>query len=232
MFNLLKSNLNKVGAILSDEKIQNLVRFFDMLVEYNTHTNLTRIVSPEEAATKHFADSLVGSRFIPRNSKVCDIGSGGGFPSIPLSVDREDCNFTLVDSTGKKVEFLRSVISALPLKNATTLHERAEEMGRQDEYREAFDVVTARAVASLPTLLVYCLPFVKVGGIFLAYKTSGDEIDISQNALSTLGGEVKEVYTYDLGDMGDRRNIFVIKKVSHTPDKYPRGQGKPRSKPL
>jgi len=232
MFSILKKHLNTVELNLSDDQVKNLVRFYDLLVEYNSHTNLTRITTPEDAAVKHFADSLAGARFIPDGVSVCDIGSGGGFPSIPLAIAKNNTDFTLVDSTGKKVEFLNSVISALPLKNARALHVRAEEMGHDDAFREKFDIVTARAVASLPTLLEYCLPFVKIGGVFLAYKTSGEELDLSQNALKTLGGTVEKVYSYNLGELGDVRNIFVVKKISPTPPKYPRGQGKPRSKPL
>ncbi len=232
MINLLKNTFQEYGIQASDKVITSLSEFFNILVEFNTHTNLTRITTPQDAALKHFADSLMGAKFIPDGANVCDIGSGGGFPSIPLATYLPNCTFTLVDSTGKKVVFLNSAIDSLALKNARAVHGRAEEMGQSPKYREKFDIVTARAVASLPTLLEYCLPFVKVGGAFLAYKTESDELSISQNALKTLGGEISEVFSYTLGDLGDKRNVFVVKKVAHTPPKYPRGQGKPRSKPL
>lgn len=232
MFNLLKNTFQNTGISLPDDKIGLLEQFYSYLVEYNTHTNLTRITSPEEASLKHFADSLQGIPFIPENAKVCDIGSGGGFPAIPLSVALPSSSFTLVDSTGKKVDFLNSAIQKLGLTNTRALHYRAEEMAQNADFREQFDVVTARAVASLPTLLEYCLPFVKVGGYFLSYKTSEEEINEASSALSTLGGILESVRPYTLGDLGEKRVIFVIKKVSSTPPKYPRGQGKPRSKPL
>ena len=232
MFNLLKDNLIKSEIQIEDKKINTLVDFFHFLVEFNAHTNLTRITSEEDAVKKHFTDSLFGARFIPKNSKVCDIGSGGGFPSIPLSVYCEDSSFTLVDSTGKKVDFLNSAIEKLGINNARAIQGRAEEMGQDAKFRERFDVVTARAVASLPTLLEYCLPFVKVGGLFLAYKTSGEELEESKNALKVLGGKIKDCFSYSLGDKGESRTIFVIEKIASTPPKYPRGQGKPRSKPL
>ncbi len=232
MFNLLSKIFIENGIEISADKKQKLADFYSIFTEFNEHTNLTRITSPEDAALKHFTDSLMGMKKIPAKSKICDIGSGGGFPSIPLAVALDDCDFTLVDSTGKKVDFLNSAIKSLGLKNAKALHGRAEEMGQNPEFRESFDVVTARAVANLPTLLEYCLPFVKVGGIFMAYKTSEDELSLSQNALKVLGGETQESYPYTLGDIGDKRTLFIIKKTAPTPPKYPRGQGKPRSKPL
>ena len=229
MKEILTTTLQNAGIEISPDKIDKLVVFFDLLTKTNKHTNLTRIVSPEDASEKHFRDSLEGARLIPQSTRLLDVGSGGGFPAIPLSIVRDDLSVTMIDSTGKKVDFLNNACSTLSL-NAKALHVRAEEYALSDA-RESYDVVTARAVASLPTLLEYCLPFVKVGGIFIAYKTDSEELATSKIALSTLGGKIKEIIPYSLLG-GDKRTLFVFEKVANTPPKYPRGQGKPRQKPL
>lgn len=229
MKGLLKKSLSQSAIFTSEEKLDALVEFFAMLKSTNEHTNLTRIVSDEDAVEKHFRDSLEGVRFISDNICLLDVGSGGGFPAIPLSIVRDDISVTMIDSTGKKVDFLNNVCNTLSL-NAHALHVRAEDYAMTDD-RESFDVVTARAVASLPTLLEYCLPFVKVGGLFIAYKTDVAEIDMAKKALSVLGGKIEKIHPYTIGG-GDNRALFIIKKVTPTPPKYPRGQGKPKQKPI
>ena len=229
MKDILTTTLQNAGIELTPDKVDKLVSFFLLLTETNEHTNLTRIVSYEDASEKHFRDSLEGAKLIPQSIRLLDVGSGGGFPAIPLAIARDDITVTMIDSTGKKVDFLNNVCSTLSL-NAKALHVRAEEYAL-GEARESYDVVTARAVASLPTLLEYCLPFVKVGGIFIAYKTDSEELATSKVALSTLGGKLKEIVPYSLQG-GDKRTLFVFEKVANTPPKYPRGQGKPRQKPL
>ncbi len=230
MKEILKNALNALSMNLTDEKLADMARFHAILTEYNEKINLTRITSEEESANKHFADSLVGLFYIKDSDKVCDIGSGGGFPAIPLAIASK-ADFTLVDSTAKKVNYLNDAIKLLSLDNARAIQQRAEDIGISDR-RESFDVVTARAVASLPTLLEYCLPLVKVGGVFLAYKTDDSEISISDKALKVLGGKVKELKNYSLGKFADSRTLIVIEKISSTPKAYPRAQGKPRSKPI
>lgn len=228
MKRLLISTLLNADIEISEEQASNLAQFFDILTETNKHLNLTRIVSPEDAVEKHFRDSLEGVGYI-NGTKLLDVGSGGGFPAIPLSVMRPDIEVTMIDSTGKKVDFLNSVCKALSL-NAHAEHQRAEEYANTQN-RESFDVVTARAVASLPTLLEYCIPFVKVGGRFIAYKTDEEELSYAQKALDTLGARLHSTVPYTVSG-GDRRILFIFEKIAPTPPKYPRGQGKPRQKPI
>lgn len=229
MKRLLIEKLNNAGISISDTEADRLVQFFNILTETNKHLNLTRILSPEDAVEKHFRDSLEGMKLLPQGANLLDVGSGGGFPAIPLSIARCDVSVTMLDSTGKKVDFLNTVCNQLSL-NAKAIHARAEEFANTSS-REYYDVVTARAVASLPTLLEYCLPFVKVGGIFIAYKTGEEELLTAQKALSTLGGKLHATIPYELAG-GDKRTLFVFEKIAPTPPKYPRGQGKPRQKPI
>ena len=228
MKHLLISTLRDVGIEISEQQVSNLVEFFDILTETNKHLNLTRITSPEDAVEKHFRDSLEGVCYL-NGKNLLDVGSGGGFPAIPLSIMRPDVEVTMIDSTGKKVDFLNSVCKRLSL-NAHAEHQRAEEYANTLK-RESFDVVTARAVASLPTLLEYCIPFVKVGGRFIAYKTDESELISAEKALLTLGAKLHSTVPYTLSG-GDRRILLIFEKIAPTPTKYPRGQGKPRQKPI
>ena len=227
MFNYLSEK----GIVLDIKTAENLKNFENLLVEWNKKFNLTSITSSEDIEIKHFEDCLMGEKLFPLNKKVVEVGSGGGFPSIPLMIKRGDLEFTLIESTGKKCEFLTKVVDNLNLK-AKIFNKRAEDVGRS-EYRESFDIVTARAVASLNTLAEYCLPLIKVGGLFIAYKSANlEELKTAENALKILGGEVVETFNYSLSkDLGERV-IYVIKKVEKTPSIYPRGNGKERSKPL
>ena len=215
------------------EKREAFSAFFKMLLEYNAKYNLTAITEEEEVNAKHFLDSLSGEALFPAGARVLEVGSGAGFPSVPLMLVRPDLSFTLVESTGKKCDFLISAAEKFSLQ-ATVLHVRAEDAGRDPCYREQFDVCCARAVARLNTLLEYCLPFVKPGGVFLAYKGSGAEEELAEagRALSLLGGGQVKAYSYSLpGGMGER-TILAVKKCKPTPEKYPRGRGKERSAPL
>ncbi len=230
MKNLLLKALNSVNVNPEMEKVEKLNQFYTILVDYNQKINLTRITSEIDSAYKHFADSAVALPYVTDNAKVCDIGSGGGFPAIPLAV-LSNADFTLVDATMKKVNYLNFAIQSLGLTNARAIQGRAEDVGNS-LLRESFDIVTARAVASLPTLLEYCLPLVKVGGIFIAYKTVEEEIMESERALKTLGGKVEQIKPYSLGEFATDRALVIIKKIAHTPKGYPRGQNKPRIKPI
>ncbi|MGN1099305.1 MAG: 16S rRNA (guanine(527)-N(7))-methyltransferase RsmG [Christensenellales bacterium] len=204
--------------------------YYDLLKSWNEKFNLTAIVDEKGVAVKHFFDSLTAMKYLPENSKVLDVGSGAGFPALPLAIMRKDCDFTLMEATGKKVAFLREVKDKLRLENVNPVHARAEESA---SLRESFDVVTARAVAELPTLLEYCLPYVKVGGIFIAYKANAEEeIKAATNALDVLGGRIANLFETELPMDGGRRTLIVVSKLHSSPPKYPRGQGKPRSKPL
>ena len=227
MFEFIKEK----GIKLSDLQSKKLENYRDLLIEWNKKFNLTAIKEPQDIEIKHFQDSLLGEVLFPENKKIVEVGSGGGFPSIPLMIKREDLEFTLIESTGKKCEFLTMVVNNLKL-NAKVINKRAEDVGKS-ELRESFDIVTARAVASLNVLSEYCLPLIKVGGLFIAYKSVNEEEFINaKKAISILGGEVVNVYNYSLSNNAGDRVIYVIKKVKNTPNIYPRGNGKERSKPL
>ncbi|MDE6667788.1 MAG: 16S rRNA (guanine(527)-N(7))-methyltransferase RsmG [Clostridia bacterium] len=207
--------------------------FSEILTEFNQKYNLTAISDEKEVYIKHFFDSIYPQKYFPEGAKVVEIGSGGGFPSVPLKIVRDDLNFTLIESTGKKCEYLKHVVDNLGFCGVQVLNIRAEDGGKDKFLREKFDIATARAVARLNTLCEYCLPFVKIGGRFIAYKGDADEeIKEAENAIKTLGGEVEKVEKYDLPEGFGRRTVIVIKKVKSTPAKYPRGRGLERKKPL
>lgn len=203
--------------------------YMDYLLEVNRHTNLTAITDPEEIATKHFKDSLTVLDYIKEGDRVLDIGAGAGFPGIPLRIEK-DFDLTLIDSVNKKVTFMNEVIEKLGLTKARAIHTRAEDFAKDE--REKFDVVVSRAVANMSTLAEYCLPFLKVGGLFIALKgpKAQEELTRAKNAIEVLGGEVIEVQELNL-DGNDRVNI-VIKKVRNTKKKYPRGKNLPKKDPL
>ena len=203
--------------------------YMDYLLEVNAHTNLTAITKPREIEIKHFKDSLTVLSYIKEKDKVLDIGAGAGFPGLPLRIEK-DFDLTLIDSVNKKVVFMNEVIEKLGLKNTRAIHTRAEDYAR--EKRESFDVVVSRAVANMATLSEYALPFLKVGGLFIALKgpKAEEELEASKNALKILGGRVKEIKAFDL-DGNERVNI-VIEKVKKTKDKYPRGKNLPKKEPL
>ena len=204
-----------------------------LLQEYNKKYNLTAITDEKEIYYKHFVDSVAGEEFFPKNACVAEVGSGAGFPSIPLKVVRPDLKFTLIESTGKKCEFLRIVCEKLGLSDMTVLGVRAEDAGKDSHYREKFDVCTARAVARLNTLAEYCMPFVKKEGVFVAYKGNAEEeIKEAERALSLLGGGKIERYSYELPESFGSRTLVVAQKREKTPEKFPRGRGKERSSPI
>ena len=204
-----------------------------LILEYNNRYNLTTILEEKDMYFKHFLDSVAGESFFKKGALVAEIGSGAGFPSIPLKITREDLSFHLFESVGKKCEFLSVVVDKLGLKNVHIYNIRAEDAARDKNFRERYDHATARAVARMNTLSEYCLPFVKVGGSFIAYK-SGDveEIKEAESAYKTLGAKLEKVEAYSLLEEYGDRTLAVIKKVKPTPPRYPRGQGKERKQPL
>ena len=208
-------------------------KFRKLLIEYNEKYNLTSILEEKDVYYKHFLDSALGAGFFKENARVIEIGSGAGFPSIPLTIIRPDLQFDLVESVGKKCEFLKVVVDNLGLKNVYIYNGRAEEFAKDNNFREKYQHATARAVARMNTLSEYCLPFVKVGGTFVAYK-SGDteEIYEAETAYKKLGAKLQEVFPYALPEGYGERTIAVVKKIKNTPPKYPRGQGKERKNPL
>ncbi|MGN0807822.1 MAG: 16S rRNA (guanine(527)-N(7))-methyltransferase RsmG [Candidatus Coproplasma sp.] len=225
-------DIEKYGNIIKGEYKERFERMKSILVDNNKKFNLTAICDDEGIYIKHFLDSVVGESFLKKDAYVAEIGSGGGFPSLPLKIVRDDLKFLLVESTGKKCNHLNQAIEQLEMKNMQVFCGRAEDCTREEKYREKFDCSVARAVARLNTLCEYCLPFVKVGGYFIAYKGDADEeVKEAQNAIKVLGGRLERVEKYSLPD-GDRRSLIVIKKVAPTPLKYPRGQGKERKAPI
>lgn len=203
--------------------------FIDYLLEVNAHTNLTTITDIDEIKIKHIEDSLSVLDLIKENDKVLDIGSGAGFPGIPLAIEKE-IDLTLIDSVNKKVNFMNQAIEKINLKNARAIHARAEDFAKDN--REKYDVVVSRAVANMTTLSELCLPFVKVGGIFIALKgpKADEELEEAKNAIKILGGKVIDIERFDLS--GNERANIVVKKIHPTNNKYPRGKNLPKNKPL
>ena len=226
-------DINKIyNTEILGEKREKLEAFRSLLLEYNQRYNLTTILEEKEVYYKHFLDSAAGVDLFEKNATVAEIGSGAGFPSIVLKILREDLSFDLFESVGKKCEFLKVVADKLGLTDVRVHNIRAEDAAK-GEFREKFDYVTARAVARMNTLCEYCLPFVKVGGKFIAYK-SGDvtEIEEANNAYKILGGKLVGVKSYTLPENYGERVLAVVEKIKPTPPKYPRGQGKERKMPL
>ena len=217
-----------------DEKTYNQFEVYaKYLVEYNQKVNLTAITEHTEIYIKHFLDSLIPLTYedIPKGASIIDVGTGAGFPSVPIKIYRPDVKLTLLDSLNKRIVFLDSLCSKLGFTDVECIHGRAEEFGNDANYRERFDYATARAVANLPTLNEYCMPFVKVGGSFIAMKGTSEDLELAKKSISTLGGKISKDVTYQIPPQ-DSRRIIVIKKVANTPNKYPRISGKIKSKPI
>lgn len=225
--------LEKNQTSIEGEKKEKFDLFRAVLLEYNKKYNLTAITDEKEILYKHFLDSSAASFLLKENARVAEVGSGAGFPSVPLKILREDLSFTLMESVGKKCDFLRVVVDKLDLKGMNIVNIRAEDAAREEAYREKFDYCVARAVARMNTLSEYCLPLVKKGGAFIAYK-SGDvsEIEEAEHAYRELGGRKSAVYAYSLPEDCGSRTLAVIEKVASTPRRYPRGNGKERKNPL
>ena len=204
-----------------------------LILEYNQRYNLTTILEEKDMYFKHFLDSAAGVELFKKDAKVAEIGSGAGFPSMVLKILRGDLSFDLFESVGKKCEFLQAVVDKLDLKNVHIYNIRAEDAARDKEFREKYDHATARAVARMNTLCEYCLPFVKVGGSFIAYKSGeAEEIKEAESAYKVLGARCDKVLPYSLPEGYGERLLAVVTKVKPTPPKYPRGQGKERKQPL
>lgn len=218
--------------IVIDEQCYNMLdKYAALLVEYNKVMNLTGITDPMGISEKHFLDSLLIFKYcdIPLNSSVIDVGTGAGFPGVPMKIFRPDLKMTLLDSLNKRVEFLKKVSDETCTMEC--IHARAEEGGHNKTLREQFDVSCARAVAALPVLAEYCMPYVKIGGQFIAMKGPNEDINAGKNAVKILGGEISNVIEYSL-PCGDKRVIAVIRKISSTPTKYPRNNGQISKKSL
>ncbi len=223
---------NNYNICVSNVQEKQFDDFYEFLTQKNKVMNLTAITEKEDVLFKHFLDCCLPQDCFPKNCEIVDVGAGAGFPSIPLKILRPDLKITMLDSLNKRVNFLNETIKLLGLKNISAYHSRAEDFSKT--HREKFDVATARAVSSLPTLLEYLLPLVKVGGIAIIYKSNklDEELLSSQNALKILGGKIKEIKTYNILEKELTRNILIVEKVANTPQKYPRGKNEPKTKPL
>ncbi|MDO5690406.1 MAG: 16S rRNA (guanine(527)-N(7))-methyltransferase RsmG [Tissierellia bacterium] len=233
---MLRELLLRSDIQVSEEQLEQLHRFKELVLEWNEKFNITAITDPQEFDLKHLYDCILilkAGVFQP-NSRIIDIGTGGGFPGIPLKILLPEAEIVLVDSLNKRIGFLEHVIETLDLKLVRAQHARAEEMSRTASDREKYDLCVSRAVAPMNTLAEYCLPFVKPGGYFVSMKGSSgqEELKVGKNAIETLGGKVKKSIPYTLLPNDHQRYIFIIEKVSSTPAKYPRGGGKPKNKPL
>ena len=230
-FNYCKEIFEKYSLELSEDLYNKLNIYAEFLCEYNEKVNLTAITDSEGILIKHFIDSIlpVTKTEIPLNASVIDVGTGAGFPSVPLKLYRPDLKITLLDGLNKRIVFLQKLCEKLDI-DAEFIHERAEILAKNTDYREKFDISTARAVASMPVLCEYCMPFVKKNGFFMAMKGKNEELKDSAKAVQTLGGKIKDDIRYKLED--DDRCIFIIEKISHTSPKYPRNSGQIKSKPL
>lgn len=226
--------LKEFNIEISEEQIEKFNKYMSFLLEWNEKINLTAITQPEDVKLKHFVDSLTALKYIKDNDKIIDIGTGAGFPGIPIKIMRENTDITLLDSLNKRINFLNIVIENLKLKNIQALHGRAEEIARNKLYREKYDIAISRAVANLSTLSEYMLPFIRVGGKCICMKGANvnKELEESQNAIKELGGEIEKVDNFYLSNKDNERNIVVIKKVKETKSKYPRKAGTPSKEPL
>lgn len=230
-----QEGLADLNIELTENQIQQFIDYYEQLIEKNKVMNLTAITELNEVINKHFIDSLSLIKVLKlTDQKVIDIGTGAGFPGIPLKIAYPDIEVVLLDSLNKRLLFLDEVIKTLGLQKITTIHGRAEDFGKDKKYRETFDVCVSRAVAKLSSLSEYCLPYVKKGGYFIPYKSGKvqEEIEQSTNAFKILGAQLEGVGEFNLPGTDNRRTLVVIKKVSSTPKNYPRSAGKPSKEPL
>lgn len=236
MENKFEYQLAQLKIILDEKQKSQFQKYYELLIEWNKVMNLTGITEYDEVNEKHFVDSLaiVKALDIHKVENVIDIGTGAGFPGIPLKIVFPHLKITLLDSLQKRINFLNEVIRVLELDGVETLHGRAEDYARRAEYREKYDLCVSRAVSNLSTLSEYCIPYVKVGGIFVSYKSGSvdEELEKSSNAIKTLGGKLKKVDKFQLPDTDISRAFVCVEKVKNTSRKYPRKAGMPGKEPL
>lgn len=228
------NDLKAIGIELSDEQLEQFLTYYEMLIEKNKVMNLTAITDFDEVLEKHFEDSLslIQAVDLEKSQTVIDLGTGAGFPGIPLKIAFPNLQITLADSLNKRILFLDDVIHELGLTGIDTVHGRAEDLAKNSDYREKFDLCVSRAVANLSTLSEYCLPFVKIGGKFISYKAGecDEEVAASKSSVFLLGGKISDIKKFELGGSG--RAFVIIDKVNGTPKKYPRKAGTPSKDPL
>ena len=234
---LLEREVAQFNIRLTARQLDAFLAYAQLLIEWNQRINLTRIVEPSQIVTKHFLDSLSILSVLPqepRPLRIIDVGSGAGFPGVPLKIVQPDLSLTLLEANGKKVRFLENLVSSLQLQNVTILHARAEEAGQKAPHRTGYNVAVARAVAALPVLAEYLLPLVRIGGTAIALKGQYpvEELQAATNAVETLGGVIKQVVPINIAELDGERHLICIQKVTSTPRQYPRRTGVPTKKPL
>lgn len=232
--NLMKEYGKEIQIKFTEEQLQKFYEYMNMLIEWNKKINLTAIIEPKEIILKHFIDSLTILKYVNDNEKMLDVGTGAGFPGIPIKIMNENIEITLLDSLNKRINFLNEVINKLKLKNISAIHSRIEDYGKNNKYREKYDIVTSRAVANLATLSEYMLPMLKIKGKSICMKGSDikEEVKNSKRAIDILGGEIVNIEELVLPKSDNRRNLIIIEKKKNTPLKYPRKAGIPSKEPL
>lgn len=235
-YNLLNDACEDIDLKFDEDKYAKFIKYKEMIQEWNKKINLTAIDEDEEIIKKHFIDSMKVCKFdkMLLFGKILDVGTGGGFPGIPLKIINPNCKITLLDSLNKRIKFLNEVIKELNLKDINAIHGRAEDFATQVEYREQFDAVVSRAVANMTVLSEFCLPYVKVGGYFVALKgpSIDEEMAEAKKAISILGGKIEQIIDVTIEGSDLKHNLVVIKKVKSTPKKYPRKAGMVTKNPL
>ncbi|AAK81652.1 16S rRNA (guanine527-N7)-methyltransferase [Clostridium acetobutylicum] len=235
-FDIMSLECKKIGIEFTEEKYGKFMRYKELLQEWNKVMNLTSIVDDEEIVKKHFIDSIkiFECEHIVKAKRIIDVGTGAGFPGLPIAIMNDDIEVVLLDSLQKRVNFLNEVIKELNLKNISTVHGRAEDFGVDKDYREKFDVAVSRAVANMAVLSEFCLPFARVGGYLVALKGPGinDEISTAKKAIKVLGGTLDKVINVEFENEDFQHNLVVIKKQNGTPKKYPRKAGKVSKNPI
>lgn len=228
--------LSKLNIDINEKQMQQFITYYEMIIERNKVVNLTAITDFQDVVEKHFLDSLSLKNCIDlnQNKKLLDLGTGAGFPGIPLNIVFPELNVILMDSLNKKIIFLQEVIEELNLKNISALHGRAEEAARKKDHREVYDICVSRAVSNLASLSEYCIPFIKKGGQFVSYKSGEIEEEVNQakSAIFLLGGKIKDVKKFQLVESEAERSFVIIEKVKGTPERYPRKAGTPSKNPL
>lgn len=236
MSNKFENQLKELDIELTETQKQQFNKYYELLTEWNKVMNLTGITEYDEVNEKHFVDSLAIVKAVDMNgvSSVIDIGTGAGFPGIPLKIAFPQLHVVLLDSLNKRIKFLNAVIEELGLEDIITLHGRAEDYARKEEYREKFDLCVSRAVANLATLSEYCIPYIRVGGIFISYKSGNieDELNASKKAVNVLGGSLEDTVKFQLPGTGIGRSFVKVKKNKNTAKKYPRKAGLPGKEPI
>ncbi len=228
----IKNIFSKYGFELTDKQLSQFEKFYEYLIEENKKFNLTAITEEDDVILKHFLDSVLPIKELKLNSTLIDVGTGAGFPGIPIKIVRPDIKIVLLDSLQKRINFLNEAIKLLDLSKIEAVHARAEDYAVKN--RERFDYATSRAVAQINTLAEYMLPFVKVGEMAVLYKSSkiDEELNVAKNAIVTLGGSLTKVLDFEIEELQTERKIVLIKKVKKTPEKYPRNKNLPKTKPL